>query len=102
MEYVGRMGFQADVVHQVQMLKSKTLLSTLEHIITFCFSGPPGEPGQNGLPGNRGLDGYCGDPGVMGFPGKFIHTHESKPCFKHHDASDVSHFTCANVLLLQE
>ncbi len=85
------------------MLKSKNFAV---HIRIYykhsVFSGPPGDPGQNGLPGNRGLDGYCGDPGVMGFPGKFIHTHESKPCFKHHDASDVSHFTCANVLLLQE
>lgn len=67
------------------MLKSKALLSTLEHSPYVqkpsFLSGPPGDPGQNGLPGNRGLDGNFGDPGVMGFPGKFIHTHQSNLFF---------------------
>lgn len=61
------------------MLKSKALLSTLEHspYVPSFLPGPPGVPGQNGLPGNRGLDGNFGDPGVMGFPGKFINAHPS-------------------------
>ncbi len=56
MDNVGRMGFQADVVHQVQMLKSKNFAV---HIRIYykhsVFQVLLVTPGQNGLPGNRGV-----------------------------------------------